>query len=108
MTPQLSFQFLWSILTAFLSGGNSVVPDWSLPGGPKRVSFRSSQVAESYELGSPAFRGSADYSLWTTPSGAQCYRGRCSLLLEGLQYRPQNDAPEPHGNSIPDLITSSY
>src|SRR5580692_10177933 len=52
MTPQLSFQFLWSILTAFLSGGNSVVYD-------KGCGFRGSaqhlRAVYSLESESPKF-----------------------------------------------------
>jgi hypothetical protein len=56
------------------------VPDWSLPGGPKRVSFRSSQVAESYELGSPAFRGSADYRFLTArPLDLTTFSSSCRI-----------------------------
>jgi hypothetical protein len=47
----------WAILVA--------LPDM-LPGGSKGVSFRSSQLAESYEVGTRGFRGSVDYSIVTS------------------------------------------
>jgi hypothetical protein len=42
-----------------------------ITGGSKGVSFRSSQVAESYEVGTHGFRGSADYRFWTTHHSAR-------------------------------------
>lgn len=40
------------------------------PGGSKGVYTRSSQVIESYEVGTHAFRGSVDYSFVTSASGS--------------------------------------
>jgi hypothetical protein len=77
------------------------VPDWSFPGGSKGVSFRFSQVAESYEVGTHWFRWSANYSIvtsglrgMTTGGAVPRYHMIKSLRVENFRFFKEVSVPD--------------
>jgi len=71
-----------------------------LPGGSKGVSFRSSQVAESYDVGTDGSTWSADYRLWTGRLG-RSESGLAPPAAEGQHYKKRHEPWTQRGRATP-------